>query len=256
MGVASAFKKISNFLVPNKKQPGMTSAVIVAGGSSTRLGGNSTKQLLELCGKPVVVHTLLAFENTPEIDEIIVVAKQDEVGLYEEFKKNYGINKLKKVVVGGDTRQASASKGFAVISEKSRYVAIHDAARCLVTPKEISEVCAAAYTYGAASAASEVSDTVKLATDSGFIEKTLDRNKIWMAQTPQIFEADLYRAAVAVCKRDGIAVTDDNSMIEYIERPVKLVKCSKNNIKITTPEDVAQVRSILKKRLKDGESEK
>ena len=256
MGVSSVFKKALGFLVPNKKQPNFTSAVIVAGGSSSRMGDGVSKQLLNICGIPAVVHTLLAFERTPEIDEIIIVAKSDEVGLYEGFKKTYRITKLKKAVVGGNTRQQSAAKGFAAISEQSKYVAIHDAARCLVSQKDISAVCAAAYTYGAATAATPATDTIKLADDNGFIEKTIDRSTVWHAQTPQIFGADIYRAALAVCQRDKIDVTDDNSLAEYIERPVKLVECSRDNIKITTPEDVAHARAVLKKRAGSKEAKK
>lgn len=254
MSTSSFFKNLLNFLVPNKKQPNFTSAVIVAGGSSSRMGNGVSKQLLEICGVPTVVHTLMAFERTPEIDEIIIVAKADEIKLYEEFKKSYKISKLKRAVVGGKTRQQSAAKGFAAISENSGYVAIHDAARCLITPEEISAVCSAAYTFGAATAAAPAIDTIKLADSNGFVEKTIDRKTVWHAQTPQIFGADLYRAALAVCGEDGVGVTDDNSLVEYIERPIKLVECSRDNIKITTPEDIAHARTVLKKRAKRKEA--
>ena len=248
MSASSFFKNLLNFLVPNKKKPEFTSAVVVAGGSSSRMGDGVSKQLLQICGAPAVVHTLLAFERTPEIGEIIIVAKADEIKLYEEFKKTYKISKLKKAVVGGKTRQQSAAKGFSAISENSGYVAIHDAARCLITPEEISAVCCAAYTFGAATAASPAIDTIKLADSNGFIEKTVDRKTVWHAQTPQIFDADLYRAALAVCGEDGVEVTDDNSLVEYIERPIKLVECSRDNIKITTPEDIAHARAVRTKR--------
>ena len=218
------------------------------------MGNGVSKQLLEICGVPTVVHTLMAFERTPEIDEIIIVAKADEIKLYEEFKKSYKISKLKRAVVGGKTRQQSAAKGFAAISENSGYVAIHDAARCLITPEEISAVCSAAYTFGAATAAAPAIDTIKLADSNGFVEKTIDRKTVWHAQTPQIFGADLYRAALAVCGEDGVGVTDDNSLVEYIERPIKLVECSRDNIKITTPEDIAHARTVLKKRAKRKEA--
>lgn len=247
--LTSLLRKTLDFLVPTKKKPHFTSAVIVAGGSSTRMGGVS-KQLLKLGDIPVIVHTLMAFERTPEIDEIIVVAKEDELGLYKDFKTAYGITKLKKAVTGGDSRQKSAERGFSAISDKSRYVAIHDGARCLVTPDEISRVCAMAYTCEAATAAAKATDTIKIATASGFIEKTVDRNTVWHAQTPQIFGADLYRAALAVGKRDRIEVTDDCSLIEHINHPIKLVECSKNNIKITTAEDLPLAASIIKKREK------
>ena len=254
MGIKTALKKALNFLVPNKKEPDFTSAIIVAGGSSTRLGGGVSKQMLELGGIPVVVRSLLAFENTPEINEIIVVAKADEATLYHEFKRKYAISKLKKVVTGGETRQKSVARGFAVISEKSRYVAVHDGARCLITPEEISAVCGAAFTYGAATAAMKVTDTVKLADKNGFIEKTIDRDRVWLAATPQIFKTEVYTAALALCGKNNVGVTDDNSMAEYIGHPVKLVKCSKDNIKITTKEDVERVSAILKKRVQKGES--
>lgn len=239
-----------NFLVPAKKRPNFTSAVIVAGGSSTRMGGGISKQFLEIDGIPVIVHTLLAFERTPEIDEIIVVAKENEIEQYKGFKSTYGITKLKRAVVGGQTRQQSAEKGFLAISGKSGYVAIHDGARCLITPEEISAVCQAAYSCDAATAATRATDTIKLATENGFIEKTVDRNAVWHAQTPQMFNADLYRAALAVGERDGVKVTDDCSLVEHIEHPIKLVECSKNNIKITTADDIPHAAAIIKKRKK------
>ena len=248
--LSNLLTKTLNFLVPARKKPNFTSALIVAGGSSTRMGDGVSKQLFKICGVPTVVHTLLAFERTPEIDEIIVVAKKDEIELYKEFKSLYGITKLKKAVVGGESRQQSAKNGFLAISNESNYVAIHDGARCLITPKEISAVCQAAYTHGAATAATRATDTIKLATKDGFIEKTIDRSTVWHAQTPQIFDNSLYRAALAIGQRDGVKVTDDCSLAEYIEHPVKLVECSKSNIKITTADDIPHAAAIIKKRSK------
>ena len=254
--LSKLLQKTLDFLVPKKKQPTFTSAVIVAGGSSTRMGNGISKQFLEIGGIPVVVRTLLAFERTPEIDEIIVVAKEDEAELYKGFKSMYGLTKLKKVVAGGNTRQESAENGFLAVSQKSMYVAIHDGARCLITPEEISNVCQAAYKYGAATAASRATDTIKIANEGGFIEKTVDRNIVWHAQTPQIFGTDLYRAALAVAERDSIAVTDDCSLVEHIEHPIKLVECSHSNMKITTPEDIHRAKAIIRardKKLKKAE---
>ena len=254
MGKLSSFlQKALNFLVPTTKKPDFTSAVIVAGGSSTRMGNGVSKQMLEIGGIPVVVQTLLAFERTPEIDEIIVVAKKDELELYKSFKSTYSITKLKKAVCGGDTRQKSAENGFEAISQKSKYVAIHDGARCLVTPDEISAVCQAAYAYGAATAATPATDTIKVANSAGFIEKTVDRSTVWHAQTPQIFGADLYRAALAIAKRDKLEVTDDCSLVEHIEHPIKLVECSRNNLKITSFEDVSRAKIVIRQRNKKNE---
>lgn len=254
--LSSLLRKTLDFLVPTSKKPDFTSAVIVAGGNSTRMGNGISKQMLEIDGIPVVVHTLLAFEQTPEIDEIIVVAKKEELDLYKGFKTMYNITKLKKAVCGGDSRQKSAENGFVSISDRSKYVAIHDGARCLVTPAEISAVCQAAYTHGAATAATPATDTIKTATASGFIEKTVDRNTVWHAQTPQIFGADLYRAALAVGQRDKIEVTDDCSLVEHIEHPIKLVECSNENMKITTLTDLSRAKLILRKRAKIKNEEK
>lgn len=251
MGRLSSFlKKTLNYISPKQRKPDFTSAVIVAGGSSTRMGAGISKQLLEIDKIPVVVRTLLAFEETPEIDEIIVVAKESELELYKEFKTKYKISKLKQAVIGGCSRQESVKNGFELISDKSKYVAIHDGARCLITKEEISRVCQAAYTYNAATAASRATDTIKTATSTGFIDKTVDRSTVWHAQTPQIFGADLYRAALAVATRDKLEVTDDCSLVEHIEHPIKLVECSSCNVKITTPEDVWRAKAIIRQRNK------
>ena len=224
-----------------------TSAVIAAAGSGTRMGGEKTKQLTELCGVPVIVRTLMAFERCPEIDEIIVAARSDETALYAEFREKYHISKLKEVVAGGETRQESVLKGFERISDKSEFVAIHDGARCLVTPEIISSVAKEAFNWGAATAASRVCDTVKRADFKGFVSETVDRSTLWLAGTPQIFKTELYRAAAYVAKEEGFAATDDNMLAEHIGYPVRLVDCGSDNIKITTPADLAVAEVILRR---------
>lgn len=246
--LSNLLEKALDFLSPQKRKPTFTSAVIVAGGSSTRMGDGISKQFLEIGGMPVVVRTLLAFEHTREIDEIIVVAKQDELELYKGFKSMYGLTKLKKAVVGGSTRKESAENGFLSVSKKNCFVAIHDGARCLITPEDISRVCAEAYKHGAATAASRATDTIKVAAADGFIERTIDRDSVWHAQTPQIFDATLYRAALAVAEEDGISVTDDCSLVEHIGHKIKLVECPQSNMKITTPEDIHRAKAIIRAR--------
>lgn len=232
----------SAFGKPIKKQH--TTAIIVAGGSSSRMGDGVSKQLLKLHGIPVVVHTLLAFEAADTVDEIVVAAKQEELPFYEGFAKDFHITKFKKAVEGGETRQKSVKKAFLAISDKTEFVAIHDGARCLITSEEIDRVNRAAYLSGAAAAAVRAEETVKL-ENSGLIEKTLDRDHIWLARTPQVFGVNLYRAALAIAKRDGITVTDDCALVEHIEYRIRLVECSKNNIKITTEEDIPLATAIL-----------
>ncbi len=245
--IASAIADILRTALGKPKKSTKTAAILLAGGNSTRMGEGVSKQQLMLAGMPVIVHTLLAFQNTPEIDEIVVVAREDERALYKQYREQYGITKLRAVVGGGDTRQASAKKGFSAISEDTVYVAVHDGARCLITSEEISAVCAAAYRHMAATAAVRCTETVKK-EKNGFIEETLDREHIYLARTPQVFGADLYRAALAIAERDGITVTDDCALVEHIDRPIKLVPCSVNNIKITTPEDILHASAVLEAR--------
>ena len=230
-----------------------TAAVIVAGGNGTRMGTDVTKQMLELDGKPVVVHTLLAYQNTPCIGEIVVAAKQDEMAIYQEFKQKYGITKLTAVVEGGVTRQASALAGVEAVSDKVRYVAIADAARCLTTPEEISEVCRIAYKTDAASAGIPATDTVKVVDKAGYITDTPERALCWQAQTPQVFRHALYLAASYAAIEHKFTATDDNSLVEFVKHPVKMVKCSKQNIKITEPCDLPYAQLILDMRKKESE---
>ncbi len=231
------------------------SAVVVAAGSGTRMGGDVTKQLAVVGGIPVVVRTLMQFEACEFVNEVIVVAREDEVSLYDEFIAEYGLTKLAKVVVGGDTRQKSVLNGFNAISDKSDIVAIHDGARCLVTPQMITDVLTAAAVHGCATAASRTKDTIKRAGANGYIAETLDRSEIWHAQTPQVFRADIYRAAAYVALEKGTVATDDNALVEAIGFKVKLVDCGYENIKLTTPDDLAIAEAILTLRERRKESE-
>ena len=193
-----------------------------------------------------MAHTLLSFQNAPYIDEIVVVARAEDTESVYDIKEAYRITKLTEVVRGGSTRAISVQKGFARIHKKTRYVAIHDGARCLITPDDILRVSRAAYRHRAATAATPVTDTVKIANRRGFIESTTDRDRVFLATTPQIFHADLYRAALANVDDDSL--TDDNQLMEKIGYPVKLVNIGKHNLKITHPDDVAMAEFILSQR--------
>lgn len=244
-------KKIAGAIrcLTGREKKRFTTAIIAAGGSSTRFDGELTKQMTPIMNVPVVVHTLLAFERSNKIDEIIVSAKKGEIEYYESLCRSYGIKKLTRVVAGGESRQESVENAFSVIDKRSKFVAISDAARCLVTPEIIDDVCIAAYRYGAATAAHRSTDTVKIANKKGFIKETVDRNTVWLATTPQVFKTKLYLVALERAKKDGATVTDDNMLVERIRRPVRLVECGPNNIKITTRDDMVAVRAILEERL-------
>ncbi len=220
------------------------SAVILAGGQSTRMGGIS-KQLFSLRDKPIAVYSMLAFEACPSISEIILVAAENEIAAYRGFKEKYGITKLAAIVKGGLTRAQSAANGFAEVSDKSGFVAIHDAARCLITPEEIERVVEAGRKYGAAIAAAQATDTVKVADEQGFIRETPDRSTLWLAQTPQVFKKTLYEVALAKVKKLTASITDDASIVEAAGFKVKLVPCSHDNLKITRRIDLATASKIL-----------
>lgn len=222
-----------------------TSAIIAAAGLSERFGGTETKQMTKLCGVPVLIHTLKAYESTECIHEIIIVAKENEIPFWEKACKKHNITKLSKIVVGGDTRQKSVMNGLEAVDDRSKFVAIADGARCLITPEQITSVCRSAYKYKAATAAHKATDTVKIADKKGFVDNTADRNTVWLAQTPQVFKTKLYRAAAVISAQKKFEGTDDNALVEFIGHPIRLVECGAQNIKITTYDDIAAAKGIL-----------
>ncbi len=241
------FRGVLNLLRRPEKRKHFTSAIIVAGGRGERVGADVPKQHLKLLNGEVVAHTMLAFEACPKINEIVVVCRSGEETLYHDYKLKYGISKMTAAVPGGETRQESVLRGFEALDKKCEYVAVHDAARCLITPEAISDVVISAYKYRAATAARAATDTVKLADDKGFIEKTVDRNRVYLAETPQAFEYDLYSVMAYSAKRDGFEATDDNSLAERLGFKVKICPTLCQNLKITTPDDLIVAETILTK---------
>ena len=233
--------------IKDRIQP--TSAIIVASGNSTRMGEGVSKQMIMLDGIPVVARTIMAFDACECISEIVVVAKQEEFYLYKEFQKLYKFNKFVRLVSGGETRQESVKNGFAAINKNSKFVAIHDGARCLITPNQIEEVCAAAYKIGSATAATRAIDSIKLSNGKNrLISGSANRNHVWLAQTPQVFKAETYELALKKAEIEKLEVTDDNSLVENLGANIKLVECGRNNIKITTREDIPIALAILRSR--------
>jgi len=242
-----SMSKIAEWLQRTTNQ-NVTAAVIVAAGNSTRMGGNTNKQFLELHGVPVLAHTLLSYQHCKLISKIVVVTKPENFEAVYQMAKEYSITKLSALAAGGASRQESAKNGIAKLDEDVRYVAIADGARCLTTPKQIAKVCLKAYRYKAASAAHLISDTVKRTNSSGMVKETVDRTNLWQAQTPQIFHTALYQAALYKADEDNYSVTDDNSLIEHLGYQVKMVVCGIENIKITTPDDLPLAEAILQYR--------
>lgn len=154
-----------------------TSAVIVAAGSSTRMGGED-KQFIRLCGKPILAHSMTAFQNCPVIEEIVVVTKADSVEAVRAMAAEYGIDKLTAVTEGGASRAESVRNGVAAVSCGAEFVAIHDGARPLVTPEDIARCATDAFRCGGAVLAVPVTDTVKYGRKNGFVEYTPAREKL------------------------------------------------------------------------------
>ncbi len=216
------------------KEP--VSAVILAAGSSTRMG--VPKQLLPLHGNPLLAYSLLAFQACDAIHEIVVVVRQEDIEKVKKIAQAQNITKLTHVVVGGDSRRESARCGVQVCESTSTYIAVHDGARPLITSEIIERVVAMAVEHGAAAVAVPTKDTIKQVDHNGFVISTPPRETLWNMQTPQIFERELYLQALDHCEKNQKEITDDCQMVELLGHPVKLVMGSYSNIKITTPEDI------------------
>lgn len=224
------------------------SSVILAAGSGKRFSDDTAKQFVEIAGESILVRSAKAFEASEEVDEIVVVTRETDVIGCRNILAKAGITKVTRVIGGGDTRQISAKRGFDAVNPAAEYVAIHDAARCLVTPEMIEAVFECAYVTGAAAAASRNPDTIKRTDASDRVKETIDRENTWLVQTPQIFKADIYRAASYLGERDHVTATDDCALCERLGFPVHLVDCGPTNMKITYPADVVIAEAILKSR--------
>ena len=246
--------KISSIIRTAVGKKRFCSAVILAAGKGSRFSETSPKQFFTIDGKPVLLHSALAFEESELIDEIIVVTSEDETEHCRNMLLSGGVNKLTRVVTGGDTRGKSAKNGFEAINPAAEFVAIHDAARCLITPEMIEAAFESAFVYGGAACAAVCTDTLKKTDVSDTVIETVDRKNIWLVQTPQIFNANMYRAAVYYAEKDGIDATDDCALCERLGFKIKMVDVGKTNMKITYPEDVIIAEAILKSRKEKKET--
>lgn len=224
------------------EEQGKIGVVIAAAGSSSRMGGRD-KLTEPLGGIPVILRTLAAVEAVPEVDEIVVVTREERV---EEYRQLLGqCSRLLAVVPGGSTRQESVQNGVRALSSDCRLAAIHDGARPLVTPEVFARCIEAARSCGAATAAVPVKDTIKLADERGRVVDTPDRSRLWAVQTPQIFDRDEYLRAAAEAERRGLFCTDDCQLFEAMGREVQLVLGDYRNLKLTTPEDFLAAGAYL-----------
>ena len=235
-GLLSALKK-------KKKTPPLCSAVVVAAGSARRMEGVD-KILAPLGELPVLVHTLMAFQGSPCVKEIVVVTREDLLVEVGRLCRDFALDKVTKVIVGGAERIHSVQAGLRETDPDAALIAIHDGARPLVTGEVIQAAVEAAAQTGAAAPAIEVVDTIKRAAD-GRTAETVDRSALRAVQTPQVFESSLIKAALQKALDDGLELTDDCAAVERLGMKVALTRGDERNIKLTTPEDLAVAQAIL-----------
>jgi 2-C-methyl-D-erythritol 4-phosphate cytidylyltransferase len=216
-------------------------AVIVAAGSASRMGGID-KVMASLGGEPMIVRTVRTFQSCDAIREIVIVTREDL--LVPIMDLCHGFDKVRAVIVGGNSRDESVRKGLAALSAKTKLVAVQDGARPLVTWQVIDRAVRAANSYGAAAPAVAVKDTIKVVR-GGIVAATPDRSALRAVQTPQVFDIDLLAGALAKAKQDGAAITDDCSAVERLGMSVKIVEGDERNIKVTTPMDLKIAEMLL-----------
>lgn len=221
--------------------------VIPAAGQGKRMQAGHNKQFLVLEERPLIIHTASVFEQDPWCKEIIVVANASEIYDMEGLFKEWGIRKVKQVVVGGNERQNSVHEGLKRLLPDHRVVLVHDGARPFVEREDIHRLVEQAEQTGAAVLGTKMKDTVKR-TEGATVLETIDRASLWAVQTPQAFQAAVVTEAYDYAATHKIIGTDDTSLVEYMGRPVKIVEGSYDNIKLTTPEDMVVARAILQKR--------
>jgi len=232
--------------IPHALLP-MLAAIIVAAGSSRRMGFD--KLTAPLAGKPVVWHALRAFAQTEEVGELLLVAREDRVGEFQEMLASESIGRPVRVLAGGAERHLSVWNGLqAVDAQRYEYVAIHDGARPLSTPQLIRDCYEMARQHGAACCASPIPDTVKRATIEQMVQESVERTGLWAMQTPQIFDTGLILEAYAALMAEHEMVTDEVSAVQKLGKKIALLKNQDWNFKITFPHDLELAAHVLELR--------
>lgn len=244
MGVSNVLRKISS-------RGAKCAAVIVAAGNATRMKGTD-KIMAELAGEPLIIHTIRAFEQSEDIQEIILVTREDLLDGLSELCVAKKLTKVSKICKGGETRAESVQLGLDHVSKKCGLVAIHDGARPLVTPTVIHDAVRKAAKFGAAAPAIPVKDTIKV-VHGGVVESTPDRSGLYAVQTPQVFDVKVYKAALETAigaAKDKKTITDDCAAAEAYGVNVVITPGSDENFKITTPGDLVLAEAVLAARTK------
>ena len=206
------------------------------------------KLFATIAGKPVIAHAIQAFERSRSVTEIIIVAREDQHDEIRELARAKSFKKVRSIIAGGEHRQDSVRAGLDRLDDEAKYVAVHDAARPLVTSEQIEDVYAQCRVHGAAALAEPINDTPKRADVDLIITASVDRHQLYAMQTPQIFERGLIEDAYRAVYAGNVSVTDEVSAVERLGSKVVLVLNEDFNFKITYPRDLALAEFVLKQR--------
>ncbi|HEV2805401.1 MAG TPA: 2-C-methyl-D-erythritol 4-phosphate cytidylyltransferase [Chthoniobacterales bacterium] len=224
----------------------MLSVIIVAAGSSQRMGFD---KLLALLGdKPVLAHTIDAFERTASVNEIILVARPDRLQEFEALVRENDFKKVRRIIAGGEQRQDSVRAGLEQVNADATFVGVHDAARPLVTPEQIDRLLELAREHGGATLAEPITNTVKRADENLVVTGSVPRENLYAMQTPQIFARHLLDQAYAALAANSLSVTDEVSALEHLGAKVVLLPNDQWNVKITFPRDLLLAQAALARR--------
>jgi 2-C-methyl-D-erythritol 4-phosphate cytidylyltransferase len=222
----------------------MVSAVIVAAGKGIRMNGAVRKQYLPLAGRPVLTHSLSVFETCQFIHRIVLVVPEDDLAYCQDHILS-GFKERIELVAGGNNRQDSVYNGLIALGKNNGIVIIHDGVRPFLNREMLDSCVTGAKKHGACIIGVPVEHTLKKVNGIRNVEKTIERRNIWFAQTPQAFQYEIIRNAHEDARLKGYAGTDDAYLVEQMGNPVKMIKGDKNNIKITTREDLKLAQAIL-----------
>ena len=225
----------------------MLNAIIVAGGSSQRMGFD--KLFAAIAGEPVITHAIRAFERAASISEIVIVAREQWHDEIRKIASSAGFKKIGAIVPGGERRQDSVRAGLGRIDRDAKYVAVHDAARPLITPEQIERAFEQCRVHGAAALAQPVNDTLKRADAEFLVVDSVDRHQLYAMQTPQFFERNLIEDAYEDLYAKNTSVTDEVSAVERLGHKIALVLNDDFNFKITYPHDLPIAEFILRQRV-------
>ena len=240
-------RNFKSFLSDTVDRPMKTIAIITAAGTGARMGGDTAKQFLLVGDRPILAWTLDSFQKCSRVDDIILVVPKNSVTrCRKEIVDQFRLDKVRQVVAGGKRRQDSVREGLEAASEQNGLVMIHDGVRPIIDTNFLDRFVEAGKTYRAVISALPVKETIKEADPAGMVIKTLDRQRLWAVQTPQIFHfQDIFEAHQRALQEHWQEATDDAMLIERMGIPIRVMEGSESNIKITTPYDLKIARFML-----------